>query len=381
MPRLADPASLISMFTIDLQLLLFLLIALLALVAGGAVGLERWLRGRGRRQNEPGPALAALDQAPFGVLALSSGGDVQWANPAAQRLLDLAEPSGALPEEAWADRLLADVEATGGSYRLIPLPPDRWLRAWTSAGSQWIFIFDASDQQRTGQAARRLLNDLGHELRTPLATILTHAEVQGLDGLPDATRQESLHLLKEETQRAVRLVNALLEMGRLETGGELAQRPVDLLALAEAAVQQTLPQAEARAIQTSLEAGTPLPAVLGDADQLLRVWLNLLDNAVKYCRPDDQVTVSLRREGAGVRGAVSDDGPGIAREHLPHLTQRFYRAAPLEQAGSGLGLALVEEILRQHGSTLQIESQIEGDATGTRLHFLLPTVAQPKEAL
>jgi two-component system phosphate regulon sensor histidine kinase PhoR len=121
--------------------------------------------------------------------------------------------------------------------------------------------------------------------------------------------------------------------------------------------------------------------VLGDADQLLRVWLNLLDNAVKYCRPDDQVTVSLRREGAGVRGAVSDDGPGIAREHLPHLTQRFYRAAPLEQAGSGLGLALVEEILRQHGSTLQIESQIEGDATGTRLHFLLPTVAQPKEAL
>lgn len=80
MPRLADPASLISMFTIDLQLLLFLLIALLALVAGGAVGLERWLRGRGRRQDEPGPALAALDQAPFGVLALSSGGDVQWAS-------------------------------------------------------------------------------------------------------------------------------------------------------------------------------------------------------------------------------------------------------------------------------------------------------------
>jgi len=78
---------------------------------------------------------------------------------------------------------------------------------------------------------------VSHELRTPLATILTHAEVRGLAGLPDATRQESLHLLKEETQRAVRLVNALLEMGRLETGGELAQRPVDLLALAEAAVQ------------------------------------------------------------------------------------------------------------------------------------------------
>ncbi|MER2599747.1 MAG: ATP-binding protein [Caldilineales bacterium] len=380
MPRLADPASLISMFTIDLQLLLFLLIALLALVAGGAVGLERWLRGRGRRQDEPGPALAALDQAPFGVLALSSGGDVQWANPAAQRLLDLAEPSGALPEEVWADRLLADVETTGGRYRLIPLPPDRWLRAWTSAGGQWIFIFDASDQQRAGQAAQRLLNDLGHELRTPLATILTHAEVQGLAGLPDATRQESLHLLKEETQRAVRLVNALLELGRLETGGELAQRPVDLLTLAEAAVQQTLPQAEARAIQISLEADTPLPHVLGDADQLLRVWLNLLNNAVKYCRPDDRVTVSLRREEAGVRGAVSDNGPGIARKHLPYLTQRFYRAAPLEQAGSGLGLALVEEILRQHGSTMQIESQTEGDATGTRLHFLLPTVAQPEEA-
>ena len=236
------------MVTFDLQPVLFALIALLALVAGGAIWLDRRRHSQVRARSDL--SLPALNEAPFGVLSLSETGELRYANPAARRLLGLEAATGALPEAEWADRLLADADAArhdgaaAGRYRIVPLPPDRFVRWWAMAGGELVFLFDATEQQRADQAARRLLNDLSHELRTPLATILTHAEVQSLPNLPDATRAESLRLLKEETQRAVRLVNAMLELGRLETSGELAQRPVDLLAVAEAAVQQIMPQAE-----------------------------------------------------------------------------------------------------------------------------------------
>jgi two-component system phosphate regulon sensor histidine kinase PhoR len=299
--------------------------------------------------------------------------------------LGLDASATALPEAEWADRLLSDVEAirsdgaATGRYRIVPAPPDRLVRWWAMGGGELVFLFDATEQQRADQAARQLLNDLSHELRTPLATILTHVEVLGLANLPDATRAESLRLLKEETQRTVRLANAMLELGRLEISGEPALRPVDALAVAEAALHQSMPNAEACSIHLSLEADTPVPAVLAEADQLMRVFLNLLDNAIKFSRAGDRVVVSLAHEAPGVRCTVRDNGPGIAGQHLPFVTRRFYRAASPEQAGSGLGLAMVEEILRRHGSVLHLESNTETGLSGTCLSFVLP-VARAEEA-
>jgi two-component system phosphate regulon sensor histidine kinase PhoR len=373
------------MVTFDLQPLLFVLIVLLALVAGGAIWLDRRLH-RGQVRDRSDWPVPALDEAPFGVLSLDEAGELACANPAARRLLGLDASATALPEAEWADRLLSDVEAirsdgaATGRYRIVPAPPDRLVRWWAMGGGELVFLFDATEQQRADQAARQLLNDLSHELRTPLATILTHVEVLGLANLPDATRAESLRLLKDETQRTVRLVNAMLELGRLETSGEPALRPVDALAVAEAALHQSMPNAEARSIHLSLEADTPLPAVLAEADQLMRVFLNLLDNAIKFSRAGDQVVVLLVREAPGVRCAVRDNGPGIAGQHLPFVTRRFYRAAPPEQAGSGLGLAMVEEILRRHGCALHITSSTAEGSSGTLLSFVLPA-ARAEEAL
>ncbi len=350
-----------DMLTLDLQLVIFLLFALLILSAGGAIWLDR-------RRRSGGDEIAALGMAPFGVAWLDEHGAIQAVNPAAQRLLHLDSPNATTEGRL----LLHEAADDPGHYRLMTLPPDHWLRVWCSADGRLVLLFDATDPQRAAQASQRLLNDLSHELRTPLATILTHAEVQGLAGLSDVTRAESLGLLKEETQRAIRLVNSMLELGRLETSAELPQRPLDMLPIAELAIQQSMPEATHKGIALRLEADTPLPTISGNADALLRVLLNLLDNAVKYGRTGDWVALSLRGDPAGLHCMVSDSGPGIAARHLPYLTQRFYRAAPPEQAGSGLGLALVQEILRQHGSALQIESQTEGSNTGTRVSFMLP---------
>ncbi|MEA3338717.1 MAG: ATP-binding protein, partial [Chloroflexota bacterium] len=172
------------------------------------------------------------------------------------------------------------------------------------------------------------------------------------------------------------LINQMLELGRLETSAEVERRPVDILALVEQAIARSAPQAEGREIGLSLQAETPLPLVVGQEDRLLQVFLNLLDNGIKYSRPGDQVIVALGRVAEGVECVVRDTGPGIPAEHLPHVTRRFYRAVPRKIEGSGLGLALVEEILRRHQSCLEIESRAVGEETGTRARFVLPVLPE-----
>jgi len=242
-----------------------------------------------------------------------------------------------------------------------------------------VFLQDITSQTRAEEAAGRLLSELSHHLRTPLAAILTHLEVLSIPTLDQATAQLSLHLLKEEAHRMARLLQHMLDLGRLETRAEVERRPLDLPGIVEEAVAQITPQAEEKGIILTMEVGTPLPLVVGDGDWLKQVFLDLLDNAVKFSRPGDRVTVSLRPEAERVLCSICDTGPGIPAEHLPHLTRRFYRAAPQAVEGSGLGLALVAEVLRHHQSRLEIESHTEGEATGTCVRFTLPTLPEEEE--
>ncbi|HLF24816.1 MAG TPA: ATP-binding protein [Anaerolineae bacterium] len=240
-----------------------------------------------------------------------------------------------------------------------------------------MFVMDLSGQRRSEQTYQVFLTDLSHEMRTPLTAILAHLEVLRTPDVPEATRDQSLSLIYRETNRIVRLTRDLLKLGRLEMASEIARRPIDIVVLAEEAVSQIIPQAEERQIALSLQADASLPHVLGDPDRLKQVFLNLLDNAVKYCRPGDQVEVCLHSEPDGVGCTIRDTGPGIPPQHLPHVTRRLYRVNT-DVEGSGLGLTLAEEILRRHQSRLDIHSQHEGEPTGTVLHFILPTVSVEK---
>jgi two-component system phosphate regulon sensor histidine kinase PhoR len=372
------------MFSIDLRWLLFC--TLLALL--GAILLATWLA---RRRLTPalhlGDDWAALERAPFALLVLQGALTCRYANAQARRLLDLPAPGGPLPQADWVPLLERDRATTvsgaapSGRYSNVPLPSGRVIRWWIAPWRDMdvVLMLDVTAQRRAEQASGRLISDLSHELRTPLATILTHLEVLLLDDLSPQVRERSLGLLKTETQRMARLINDMLELGRLETSAEVEQRPVDLLALTEQAIAQVAPQAQEREIALSLRADTPLTDVLGDRDRLLQVLLNLLDNAIKYSRPGDRVQVSLRRENEALCCTIADTGPGISAEHLPHVTRRFYRAAPARIEGSGLGLALVQEILRRHSSRLEIESRTDAGPTGTRVSFSLPVVPQPRE--
>jgi two-component system phosphate regulon sensor histidine kinase PhoR len=380
---------------LDLQWLLFF--GLLAIVIGLAAirAVDQWLQRRRRRRLPLGSAKAleaGLDQAPFGVLLLEGRQTCRFANAQACRLLGLTARPERLPAAPWSALLEADRdaarhdEAALGRYRTLHLadsfgngsaqaeerrPVVRW---WVMpvAEQDLVFLLDVTHQQRAEDAMRSLVNDLAHELRTPLATVLTHLEVLSLAHVSDEIRRQSMQLLKSEAGRMVRLLHQMLELGRVETAVEMERRPLDLLALVEATLLQIAPEAQARGIALSLEANAPLPLLEGDEDRLRQVFLNLLDNAVKYCRPGDAVAISLRREQPGIRCTIQDTGPGIPAERLAYVTRRFFRAAPSEVTGSGLGLTLVTEILRRHQSELEIESRADGEQTGTCVRFLLP---------
>jgi signal transduction histidine kinase len=157
----------------------------------------------------------------------------------------------------------------------------------------------------------------------------------------------------------------------------LERRPLQIFPLVEAVVAQLHSEAQSRGVEVGVEAAANLPAVLGNSDRLKQVLLNLLDNSIKYARAGDRVIVTLSREPDGVGCSVCDNGPGIAAEHLPHVTRRFYRAVPSGMPGSGLGLALAAEIVRQHGAQLSVESTNEVqpgklEGTGTCVRFVLP---------
>lgn len=368
------------MFFIDFRLLISGLILLVAATAIVAIALDRWHRRRQAALHGLREVRQVLEQAPIGLLALGESRTYRYANRYARRVLGLLSPAGPFPEAEWASLLEADREAArgggdaAGRYRTASLPSGETIGWWValSDGGHVAFLQDVTAQQRAEQAAGYLLSALSHELRTPIATILTHLEILQLPDISTETGQQSLRLLKIETQRMSRLIHRMLELGRLETSAEIELGPIALLGVVEQAIAQMAPQAEERQIALSLQADTPLPLVLGNADYLLQVFLNLLDNGCKYSRPGDRVEITLQRHREGVECAVCDTGPGIPAEHLPHITRRFYRVDRRGTEGSGLGLALVREILRRHQARVEIESRAEGEKTGTCVRFILP---------
>jgi signal transduction histidine kinase len=156
---------------------------------------------------------------------------------------------------------------------------------------------------------------------------------------------------------------------------ELPLRPIDPLLVAEEAVAAVILAAEERRVDVELQAASPQPRVLADPDRIKQVFLNLLDNAVKYARAGDRVVVRLEPAGQRVVCAVRDSGPGIPPEHLAHVRERLYRGRR-DVEGSGLGLALADEILRLHHTELRLESRTDGPERGTVARFEL-AIAPP----
>jgi two-component system, OmpR family, phosphate regulon sensor histidine kinase PhoR len=210
-----------------------------------------------------------------------------------------------------------------------------------------------------------------HELRTPLASLSGFIEtLLGPARDDQEARERFLGIMQAQATRMARLIDDLLSLSRIELNAHVyPDKEVDLVPIVRQVADGLQPLARDRGVDVHVDAPAGQFVVKGDRDELLRVFENLVENALKYAASGKRVDIWLARdEGREVRVAVRDQGPGIAPEHLPRLTERFYRVDVSEsraQGGTGLGLALVKHILNRHGGRLTIDSTLGQGATFT----------------
>nr|WP_283938358.1 ATP-binding protein [Sphingomonas brevis] len=215
-----------------------------------------------------------------------------------------------------------------------------------------------------------------HELRTPLATIIGYAETLAEEGPVDDAMRESFGLtIETEARRMLRIVEDLMSLSRIEADRfRPPDEQVDLGEVARIAIENAAPLLDRRKSRIESDIDPKLPSIAGDFAQLLQLADNLIGNAIRYGCTDQACTIEVRvrSDGARVMFVVSDQGEGIAADHLPRLTERFYRvdsARSRESGGTGLGLAIVKHIVERHRGTLDIRS---APGRGTEVSVALP---------
>ncbi len=232
----------------------------------------------------------------------------------------------------------------------------------------------ARSLQRNEELRRNMVGDIAHELRTPLAILRGQLEAAQEDAA--ALRPEVLLSLQDEVLRMTRLVNDLRELSLAEAGQlPLRKERLDLAALARAVVGVIGPEAERLAIDLRVEEAAGVPPVEADPDRVKQVLLNLLTNALRHAGQDGRVTIDVvPGQGPGGHGAeggpaavvrVTDSGPGVPTEDLPHIFDRFYRADQARTraaGGTGLGLAIVKGFVEAHGGAVGAENAPGGGA-------------------
>lgn len=281
----------------------------------------------------------------------------------------------------WLSRPLQSLSATatafaGGDHTARAVP--RGSRETRTLASAFNAMGDevssvVTELKEEERRKSRFVSDVSHELRTPLTAIRGAAETL-LDGdVPEQDARLFLETIVRESDRLTRLANDLLTLQRIEGAtGELPLRRIRLRDTAERAISGLAPLMDARGVTVTVNGEAP--TVLGDIDRLQQVIANLVDNASRMTGSGGHVEVRLSHEGDHAVLSVLDQGPGIKEDALPHLFERFYRAQASRDrstGGAGLGLAIVQAIVRAHAGTIEASNRPEG---GSAFTMRLPAI-------
>jgi signal transduction histidine kinase len=221
---------------------------------------------------------------------------------------------------------------------------------------------------------RQYVSNVSHELRTPLAAIRGMAETLMLHGDTDAElRGRYLPRIISQTERLARLATQLLDLAQIESGNLVGSfETLSLHSVVEEALHLCSNSAAEQGIEVVMDVPPALPLLLGDRDRLMQVFLNLVDNAIRYTPAGERIVIAAKEDSGSLIVTVTDPGQGIPAEHLPHLFDRFYRvdaARSRSAGGTGLGLSIVKQIVEAHGGRIMVESEV---GQGTRFTLTFP---------
>ena len=323
-----------------------------------------------------------------GIIRLTDDQRVEVANTAAHVFLEQEAGSmvGRTAMEAFRDhrvealaREAAERGAASGEIGIRePDGPRLVIRARRSPIlGIWLVLEDVAELRRLQRIRAEFIDNLSHELRTPITTVGLLAETLSRDaeaagdGVP-ARMRERIAKLEVETGNISQMITELLDLARIESGGTaLLLDDVDLGRLATESVERLRPFAERQGITLNVRVEPDLPPVRGEASRIGQVLINLVHNAIKFSPSARSVEVGVALDGPDVATSVTDHGIGIAAADLPRIFERFYKAdrSRASGAGTGLGLAIARHIVEGHGGRLIVES-IEG--AGSTFTMILP---------
>ena len=315
---------------------------------------------------------------PDGVVMLDPHGEIVWFNRKAGELLDL---SRRVDLGLRIDNLVRHPDFVRylhlGQYSQpvivrLDTPTERFIAfQLISYGEdqRLLMLRDVTREVRMEQMRKDFVANASHELRSPLTVVAGYLENFSSDpGLGELAAPVAE--MRRQTDRMTRIIEDLLELSRFEANdAPIKGLPIDVSAMASMLRKDVLARpAHPRQVEVTIESGAQL---IGDEAMVQSAFSNLVDNAAKYTPPDGSMQIRWWTDEEGGHFSVRDTGPGISAEHIPRLTERFYRVDPgrsRETGGSGLGLAIVKHALHRHGGRLEIES-LEGRGSTFTCHF------------
>jgi two-component system, OmpR family, phosphate regulon sensor histidine kinase PhoR len=323
-----------------------------------------------------------------GIVHIDDELRVDLANTAAHVFLDRSPGSmiGRTTIEAFVDRhieeIVRDARETGAATGEVTVRGGDGqalvVRARRSpVRGVWVVVEDVTELRRLQQIRAEFIDNLSHELRTPLTTVSLLAETlqresdQASDVIP-ARMRERIGKIQEETGHIVQMVNELLDLSRIESGGAVVHLDdVDLGALAATSTERLRLFAERQGVELAVDVAEDLPRVRGDDARLGQVFLNLVHNAVKFSPNGGRVTISVADAGDELVASVRDQGVGIPRTAIARIFERFYKVdrARVRGGGTGLGLSIARHVVEQHGGRIWVESE---EGSGSTFSFALP---------
>jgi two-component system phosphate regulon sensor histidine kinase PhoR len=322
-----------------------------------------------------GQQLAA--QLPDPLIIFDHEGTILYVNPAASGAFGPLTRGGTLllhfraPEmQTLVQSVMADGMARSVDYA-ERVPVERWYRATVLLldqlgvqDRQYLLSFrDQTEAHRLERMRSDFIANASHELRTPLASLTGFIEtLRGPARNDETARDNFLEIMQKQAERMARLIDDLLSLSRIEMKAHIAVKDqVDLTVVLDHVVDSMRPLAADLGLEIERNIDPGPVIVLGDRDELTQVFQNLVENACKYGQSGRKVIVELKRNGEGIKATVQDFGPGIPDEHIPRLTERFYRIdveTSRAQKGTGLGLAIVKHILTRHRARLVVRSRV-----------------------
>ena len=352
-------------------------------------GLHQMQMRNKKRRRELGNLIkrfrSGAESLPDAVILTTEEGTIFWCNGLAQQLLNLRWPDDngqnilnllRYPEFTHYVR----AKEFKGPLNLV-LNNGRHLefRVMPYSERQWLMVArDVTQMHQLEGARRNFFANVSHELRTPLTVLQGYLEMMQEQALEGPAREKALHTMREQTSRMEGLVKQLLTLSKIEAAPALQLNEIiDVPLMLRVVEREAATLSQQRHVFT-FEVD-PTLKVMGNEEQLRSAMSNLVYNAVNHTPEGTHIRVRWQRAPHGALFCVEDDGPGISAEHIPRLTERFYRvdkARSRQTGGSGLGLAIVKHAVSHHDARLEIDS---APGKGARFSFLLPERLIAKE--